>query len=67
MAWALLGVALIGLTNLAVSFALALWMALKARGIVFTQTRELLRQLWWRFKLQPSTFILPRGDFGPAR
>jgi site-specific recombinase len=67
MAWALLGVALIGLTNLAVSFALALWMALKARGIVFTQTRELLRRLWWRFKLQPSTFVLPRGDFGPAR
>ena len=66
MAWALLGVALIGLTNLAVSFALALWMALKARGIVFTQTRELLRRLWWRFKLQPSSFVLPRGDLEPG-
>jgi site-specific recombinase len=64
MIWALLGVALIGLTNLAVSFALALWMALKARGIVFTQTRELLRRLARRFWRQPSTFLLPRNDLG---
>jgi len=62
VAWAALGVALIGFTNLAVSFALALWMALRARGIVFTQTRELLRRLWWRFKLQPSSFLMHRGD-----
>lgn len=62
LAWALLGVALIGLTNLAVSFALALWMALKARGIVFRQTRELLARLWWRIKLQPSSFLLARRD-----
>lgn len=62
IAWAALGVALIGFTNLAVSFALALWMALRARGIVFTQTRELLRRLWWRFKLQPSSFLIHRGD-----
>lgn len=62
MAWAALGVALIGLTNLAVSFSLALWMALRARGIVFTQTRELLRRLWWRFKLQPTSFLLHRDD-----
>jgi site-specific recombinase len=64
MLWALLGVALIGFTNLAVSFALALWMALKARGIVFTQTRELLRRLARRFWRQPSTFLLPRNDLG---
>lgn len=67
IAWALLGVAVIGLTNLAVSFALALWMALRARGIVFTQTRELLRRIWWRFKLQPSSFLMPRRDLEPAR
>lgn len=66
MAWAALGVALIGLTNLAVSFSLALWMALRARGIVFTQTRELLRRLWWRFKLQPTSFLLHRGDLESA-
>jgi site-specific recombinase len=67
MAWALLGVALIGLTNLAVSFALALWMALKARGIVFTQKRELLRHLGRRFLASPSTFFVPRGDFSALR
>lgn len=67
IAWALLGVAAIGLTNLAVSFALALWMALRARGIVFRQTRELLRRIWWRFKLQPSSFLMPRRDLEPAR
>ncbi|MCU0951156.1 MAG: site-specific recombinase [Burkholderiaceae bacterium] len=62
VAWAALGVALIGLTNLGVSFALALWMALRARGIVFTQWRELLRRLLWRIRLQPSSFIVPRRD-----
>jgi site-specific recombinase len=66
VAWAALGVALIGFTNLAVSFALALWMALRARGIVFTQTRELLRRLWWRFKLQPSSFLMHRADLETA-
>ena len=55
--WAALGVALIGLTNLAVSFALALWVALKARGVVFTQKRELLRCLWWRFRAAPLSFF----------
>ncbi len=66
-AWALLGVALIGLVNLAVSFSLALWTALRARGIVFTQTRELLRRILWRFRVQPSSFLLPRPDLETTR
>jgi len=57
--WAGMGVALIGFTNLAVSFALALWMALKARGVEFTQTRELLLRLWRLFKMQPALFLFP--------
>jgi site-specific recombinase len=57
--WAALGVALIGLTNLAVSFALALWMALRARGVEFTQTRELLQRLWLLLKTRPGLFLLP--------
>ncbi len=56
--WAALGVALIGLTNLAVSFALALWVALKARGVVFTQKRELLRRLWARLRVAPLSFFV---------
>lgn len=56
--FAALGVALIGLTNLAVSFALALWVALQARGVVFTQKRELLRCLWGRFRSAPLSFFV---------
>jgi site-specific recombinase len=56
--WAALGVALIGFVNLAVSFALALWVALKARSVVFTQKRELLGQLWARFKGAPLSFFV---------
>lgn len=60
--WAALGVLLIGFTNLAVSFALALWTALKARGVVFTQKRELLRRLWARLRGAPlSFFAAPQG------
>jgi site-specific recombinase len=58
VAWAAFGVALIGLTNLTVSFALALWVALKARGVVFTQKRELLRRLWARFRVAPLSFFV---------
>ena len=58
MLWAALGVALIGLTNLAVSFVLALWVALKARGVVFTQKRELLYGLWARFRIAPLSFFV---------
>jgi site-specific recombinase len=57
--WAGLGVGLIGFANLTVSFALALWMALKARGVEFTQTRELLKRLWLLFKSRPALFLLP--------
>jgi site-specific recombinase len=65
--WAGLGVALIGFTNLAVSFALALWMALRARGVEFTQTGELLRRLWLLFKSRPALFLLPlRTNEAPA-
>ena len=56
--WAALGVALIGFVNLAVSFALALWVALKARGVVFTQRRELLARLWSRFRRAPMSFFV---------
>jgi site-specific recombinase len=59
MAWAAVGVALIGVTNLGVSFALALWVALKARGIAFRQTGMLLRELVRRFVAAPMRFFVP--------
>jgi site-specific recombinase len=59
IAWAALGVALIGLTNLAVSFALALRTALGARGIRFEHWMPLLRAIGRRFREQPRSFLLP--------
>jgi len=41
--WGLLGVALIGVMNFTVSFALALWTALRARGFDGRHSRR----LWW--------------------
>ncbi|MBN9462592.1 MAG: site-specific recombinase [Burkholderiales bacterium] len=63
LAWAGLGVTLIGLVNLSVSFALALWMALKARGIAFTGKRALLGRLRSRFVQAPAGFfVVPRAE-----
>ena len=57
--WAALGIALIGLTNLAVSFALALRTALGARGIRFAHWGTLLSAIWRRFRREPRSFLLP--------
>ena len=57
--WAALGIALIGMTNLAVSFALALRTALGARGIHFEHWGPLLRAIWRRFRHEPRSFLLP--------
>jgi site-specific recombinase len=57
--WGALGVALIGLTNLGVSFALALRTAMGARRIEFAHWGPLLSALWRRFRQQPSSFLLP--------
>ncbi|HEX5801554.1 MAG TPA: preprotein translocase subunit TatB [Azospira sp.] len=55
--WAAFGVALIGAVNLAVSFSLALWMALRARSVEFRQSRELLRLLGRRLRTAPRSFV----------
>lgn len=57
--WGMLGVALIGLTNLAVSFALALRTALGARDIHFDHWGALLSAIWRRFRREPRSFLLP--------
>jgi site-specific recombinase len=58
-AWSILGIALIGFMNLTVSFVLALWVALKSRGVSFGQTRQLAVLLWRRFWSRPGSFFLP--------
>jgi len=59
VAWAVLGVSAIGLTNLAVSFTLALRTALKARRVEFSGGRALLRAIGHRLRTRPGSFILP--------
>lgn len=58
-AYAALGLVLIGLVNLAVSFSLALYVAMKSRKVRFKQWRQLLRSLATRINQHPGEFILP--------
>jgi len=54
-----LGVLLIGLTNLMVSFSLALFVALRARRVQYAQWRPLLKLLFGHFLTRPADFIWP--------
>lgn len=55
------GVAMIGLVNLAVSFALALRVALRSRGVQPHEGYALLRPLWRTLLSQPAKFLYPAG------
>lgn len=57
--WASFGVICIGLTNLIVSFTLALRTAFRARRLEFSGARVLIRAVWLRFREAPSTFFIP--------
>ena len=54
-----LGIVMIALTNLAVSFSLALSVAMKARKVTFMHWGALLESLGRRFRQQPGEFFLP--------
>lgn len=56
---AVLGVLAIGLTNLLVSFYLAMWVGLKARGVNFAQRWQLLSAILRHFRHEPRSFFLP--------
>jgi len=58
-AYAALGLVLIGLINLAVSFGLALYVAMKSRKVRFNQWRSLIKSLASRLNQHPGEFILP--------
>ncbi|MCE3261869.1 MAG: hypothetical protein K0R43_948 [Pseudoduganella sp.] len=55
----LLGIGLIALTNLAVSFTLALMVALRSRRVSFGQGNALAGLVWQRFRQAPRNFFLP--------
>lgn len=60
VAWAALGIALIGVLNFGVSFGLALWLALQARGLASKDRRALVQALASAFAARPARFFLPR-------
>jgi site-specific recombinase len=61
--WGLLGIALIGIMNFAVSFTLALWTALRARGLSGRASRQLWLEILKAFNRNPGRFLVaPRGD-----
>ena len=59
IAKSLVGIALIGFLNLAVSFSLALWVALRARGVGFGQSGTLLSILFNRLINDGRQFFWP--------
>jgi len=64
--WGALGIVLIGLTNLAVSFALALRTALGARDVHFDHWGALVRAIWRCFRRDPRSFLLPPRAEAPG-
>lgn len=61
-----LGVLLIGMTNLMVSFSLALFVALRARRVQYAQWRPLLKLLFGHFLTRPADFIWPPKNPPPS-
>ncbi len=62
LAMTAVGVALIGLTNLVVSFTLALWVAMRARKRRMRDLAPLPGRLWRRFWRNPAEFYFPPRD-----
>jgi site-specific recombinase len=58
-AHAFIGIACVGLVNLTVSFSLALWVALRARGVAFgfDQIGTLVTILWGKFRQDWRQFV----------
>lgn len=59
ISFAALGLVLIGFVNLAVSFSLALYVAMKSRKVRFKQWRLLLSNLATRLNQHPAEFVMP--------
>lgn len=61
---AVLGIAGIGFMNVAISFSLAMWVAIRARDIQSPERHAIYGALWLRLRQQPLSFILPVGVAG---
>ena len=57
--YALFAVLLVGAVNLAVSFSLALWVAMRSHDVTFRHSGPLFAALWRRVRSQPSMVFWP--------
>lgn len=57
--WGLGGILVIGVANFAISFALGLWLALRARGLYFPAALRILRVAASEFAKKPFLFLMP--------
>jgi len=57
LGWAAVGLAATGLMNFSVSFALGLWLALRARNLGAGGRRKLVVALWSEFRHHPARFL----------
>lgn len=62
----LTGVLAIGIVNLAVSFSLALFVAMRSRDVSFEQTGQLVSLLWKRFLKHGRDFFFPPKEVKPG-
>ncbi|HQQ73754.1 MAG TPA: hypothetical protein PK031_01240 [Pseudomonadales bacterium] len=53
------GVFLVGFINLGVSFALALWVAMRSRKVSMQMLAPVLPRLWQRLRQHPKSFLFP--------
>ncbi|HSC75497.1 MAG TPA: site-specific recombinase [Pseudomonadales bacterium] len=53
------GVLLVGFVNLSVSFALALWVAMRSRKVSMYMLVPVLPRLWQRLREHPESFLFP--------
>ncbi|HMN69044.1 MAG TPA: hypothetical protein PKC28_10940, partial [Bdellovibrionales bacterium] len=60
--WVAASLFIMGLINLATSFSLSLFLAIKSRRIKFSQTPQLLALLGRRLRQRPLEFLLPLRD-----
>jgi site-specific recombinase len=57
LSWALAGLAATGLLNFGVSFALGLWLAIRARNLGTRGRRKLVAALWSELRNHPTRFL----------
>jgi site-specific recombinase len=58
----IVGIALIGLINVIVSFGLSILIALNSRGTGFAEIKQLFSRLFLQFFRNSGTFFYPVGD-----